>query len=416
MNRLRPALAATILALAVGAGVVVAAPSDPCPSWQDPAGDAGPASGLVPVGDKDLDITRAEVASSDAVFLARVSVVKLGATGPNASTGTSDQFTVRIKVDGVDGELTAKRDTTNGVRQVYAQVGSSLVEATADYNLERNTVTIAVTPANMAMAAGKPIAQAAIVINRALSAAGSRDFGLVSYDDADAPAGTTLQGFCTSSAPAPTAGSTGSPAAPSGSPSASATPTSSPSATSTATSTAKMSVSAPTRIAFSDSLPVQSLLTDSQGRAAAGKTVTLEFTGAKTSRRTGSDGRARAALAALKPAGVHAASARWAGDAQLRPAAASRRVEVIRERVAVRVAPGTEDGRHVATITVRDDDGALVRGGGVVTVFIDGTRRGTVRLDSSGRANWPAPVGSSVTVDFPGAAGTYLPARGSRRV
>jgi hypothetical protein len=443
MVALRPALAAAVLLSAVGAAAVTAAePGAACPTWTDPAGDAGPATGTVPVGDKDLDIVGAEVASSEAFFLGRVAVAKLGATGPNASSGTNDQFTIGITVDGVDGELTAKRDTASGIRQAYVRVGQMFAEATAEYNLERNTVTVAATAASVATAAGKPVAETVVAAKRAVTATGSRDFGIIPYDEAPAPETAVLKGFCASAgpapAPAPAASGSAAPAAssapepapstsarpaastaPGASPkpasTASATPAS-PTSTASAAPASRLTVSGPTRVAYSDPLRLLATLTRADGSPLVGKPLSAAFGGATATARTASDGRARLALASARAAGVHTATARWAGDAQAGPASATVRTEIIRERVVVRIAPGTSDGRHVAVITVRDDDGALLRGGGEVTVFIDGSRRGVVRLDSAGRARWPARSGASVSVSFPGTAGKYLPAKGSSRV
>ena len=416
MRGLRVALAAAIVAGAIGAGAGLAADSGPaCPTWTDPAGDAGPGTGAVPVGDKDLDVVSAEIASSPSTFLARVRVAKLGAAGPNSSSGTSDQFTVRITVDGVEGELTAKRDATTGAKQSYASVGPTLVEATATYDLDSSTVTVAATAANMAIAAGKPVSGAAVVAVKALTAAGTQEYGLVAYDEAAAPVGTTLKGYCTTTAPAPAPSGSTAPA-PTAAP-ASGGPSPSPSSGSSAsTATATIMISAPTRVAYSDPLRMLVSLQDSKGAALGGRRITADFAAARAAGRTAADGRLRLALPALRAAGVYPATARWSGDASAGPASRSVRVQIIRERVAVRITPRTVDGRRVAVITVRDDDGALVRGGGLITVYIDGTRRGTVRLDSAGRATWPARAGSAVTAQYPGASGTYLPARGSNRV
>jgi hypothetical protein len=419
MSRLlRPAVAVAVLASAVGAGAVLAAePGPACPAWTDPAGDAGAASGAVPVGDKDLDIVGAEIASSEDFFLGRITVAKLGASGPNPQTGTADEFRVSITVDGVAGELNAKRDTATGPFPAYLKIGPTRVDATAEYDLETSTVTIAATAADAAEAAGKPISGAVVVADLALAAAGTRDLGLVGYDEAPAPEGTTLKGFCTSTGPAPKPQASGSPApSASGEPSSSASAEPSPSSAPEGGARATMSLSAPVRVAYSDALPAAVRITTESGTGVGGKQVTAEFAGARVARRTGADGRAAVPVPALKAAGAYTLTARWAGDAETGPASATRRAEIVRERVAIRISPGTAGGRHVASISVRDDDGAVLRSGGVVTVFVDGARKGTVRLDSAGRATWPARAGSAVTVDYPGATGTYLPARGSSRV
>lgn len=415
MTPLRVALATALVVGVVGAGASLATASGPaCPTWTDPAGDAGPATGLVPLGDKDLDIVGAEIASSATAFLARVRVVKLGAAGPNTTTGTSDQFTVQITVDGTAGELTAKRDAVTGAKQVYASIGPLLVDATAEYDLTSGTVTITTTPEKMAIAAGKPIAGATVVPVKALTAAGTQEFGLVAHDEAASPPGTALKSHCTSpvAAPVPTGSATPTPSA-SASPTPSASPSPSPTPTRTAT---QLGLSSPTRVTYSDPLRIIATLQSSTGAALAGKTITADFTSSRASGRTASDGRVPLALSALSSAAFYNATTRWAGDTTFAPAARSVRVEIVREKVVLGITAGTVDGRRVAILTGRDDDGALIRGGAVVTVYINGTRRGTARLDSNGRATCPAPRGSTVRVTYPGATGTYLPASASKQV
>ena len=459
-GRRRALLAAVGVASVCTAGVVLAAEAATCPSWTDPAGDSGPGAGAVPVGDKDLDLVAAQLRSTPEAFTAAVSVVRLGAAGPNPQSGSSDQFTVRMTVDGVEGEVTAKRDSVTGLRSAYLSVGGTAVAATAVYDLDKSTVVITTSAAEAARAAGKAIDTTTVVPTKALSASGTQDVGLVPYDEAAAPSGVQLKGFCgtTPSAaetvPTATATATATTADPTPSPTpdapfSSATPSSPPSETAAASPSpgaaspspdgtaatadpsaeptaavttapsrdeARLALSAATRVAYGDPLRILVSLRTSDGMPLGARQVTADFASSRTAGRTAADGYAALALPALRAAGRHTVTARWAGDALAGPAARSLPVEIVRERVAVRVTARNVDGQRLAVLTVRDDDGALVRGGGVLTVYVDGTRRGTARLDSTGRATWPVAPGSAVTATYPGAAGTYLPARGSGRV
>jgi hypothetical protein len=203
--RSAPVLALALLTLAAGPSAAkkdhkkattTGTPPPACPAWSDAAGDSGPGGGLVPVGDKDLDLLGAEVLSNTERFAARISVARLGAKGPNATSGTGDEFTLRLKVDGVDGEITAKRDTSGSPGQAYARIGAKTAAATAHYDTTTSTITISSPAAELATALGKPIAEAAVVPVKALSATGSQGFGVIGYDEAPAPADTTLTGHC----------------------------------------------------------------------------------------------------------------------------------------------------------------------------------------------------------------------------
>ena len=173
----------------------VASAPPACPSWTDPVGDSGAGSGTVPVGDKDLDLVRTELSSDETTVAVRIQVVRLGAVGPNPSSGTGDQLTLQLTVDGVEAEATAKRDAASP-HQAYLRIGGTPVEATATHDLPSSTVTITAPAARVAAVLGKPFAEATVVPRRTVSLTGAQGIGAVPYDESPAPAGTTLLGVC----------------------------------------------------------------------------------------------------------------------------------------------------------------------------------------------------------------------------
>ena len=172
--------------------------------------------------------------------------------------------------------------------------------------------------------------------------------------------------------------------------------------------TPRLSVSSPPRVQTSDLAPISVAIVTSDGRPAAGQTVTARIgNGRAVAAKTDEQGTANLAVPVSVAAGARelvVRSAGSAGDGLLRSA-----VRVLEERSVLSVASsGAGADRTVTAVLVDDDRRPLV---GQRLVFTVAGRTVSATTDRAGRASVQAPAGSAVDVAFAGRRGFLSSAR-----
>lgn len=171
-----------------------------------------------------------------------------------------------------------------------------------------------------------------------------------------------------------------------------------------------------TSAAFSDAAAVAVKLTDSAGKALAGRDLTLALEGREQTVKTGADGVARTALNPGLPAGTYPLTASFAGDSAAGAVELPTTFKVLVEKTRTALT-ATASGTKRTVVAKLTDDDAKVLAGQVVTWFVNGKKVATSKTTAKGTATLTtAKPGQTVLAQYAGLAGKYAASKASRKV
>ncbi len=172
----------------------------------------------------------------------------------------------------------------------------------------------------------------------------------------------------------------------------------------------KLSLLTGTTVQYGDVANLSAKLTSEVGDTPVpGKTVTFAIAGVSTSRTTGADGVARAALTHNKAAGSYPLTVTFAGDDSYSTSTLSGALTVKQETVKI-LTPfkiAKSGTTRTVTITVQDDDKKPIAGQNV-NWWVNGKKVTAKKTATNGTVTFTATAGQTVYAEFPAVAGKYL--------
>ncbi len=360
-----------------------------CPTYTDPAGDAGPGNqpAANPVaGDDDLDLVAVTHSVAGDDFTTTFKVVKLLEGGPDFSFG--DRFKASFTVAGKAVTVTAERDFSGfGTKKAAATVAGTavtfpvtLIEDVKGSTIGASMSAAALEKAAGASLAGQPFSAMSATAGSIYPSNGAPNAAL-NWDLATAPA-TATYAFGTG------CGGAG--------------------AATSATPTATLALSAPSRVQTGDVLRVGVTFTSADGKPVAGANVTGRLgSGPATTSTTNDAGRTTVLVQV-----TGAAAQRGLVISAPGAATAKRTITVLAERSLLNYAITGTGSSRLVSVTLTDDDAPTRHpyAGAAVTFAYSG-KSVVTRTDSKGRASVRVKTGTKLDMTYAGRAGYITSAK-----
>ena len=190
----RRALGALPLTAALLAGglapLVGVAGAAACPAWTDAKGDAYTGGQQTPVtGDDNLDIVSTTVGTAGGALVSTITVSDIATT----HSDFGDEFRVTFNVGGKTIVVYADRDPAGKIAGIWNKTDDKFGDATAAYDMAKNTVTITAPFAELDKALGSSSLgkTASAFVTATLNQA--REATVLKYDESAAPASLSYQ-------------------------------------------------------------------------------------------------------------------------------------------------------------------------------------------------------------------------------
>jgi hypothetical protein len=179
---------------------------------------------------------------------------------------------------------------------------------------------------------------------------------------------------------------------------------------------AKLALAGATKVQFSDAAAVSAKLTDADGAALKGKTVTfLVGPNKSVAATTGADGVARASVDPGVPAGTYTVAAGFAGDSVAGKASDTTALTVTTEATKVALSATKSGSKRNVTAKLADDDGKLL-GGQTVNWYVNGKKVGSGKTSAAGAVTYVAKAGQTVVAEFLAVSGRYAAGKATLKV
>lgn len=345
-----------------------------CADILDDAGDATPkvVAGQGPGNNTDVDVTQVNYKATATELQAHVRLASVGA-------GSGAPFFNGVRIDAgftFGGKALGLSATAPGAGTgSVAGVASTDLPVTAVFNAAAKTVVLSTTRAAVAKVTGKPLTDGSVLTATKASTAARNALGTFEADtaqDADAAKQVhTVGDLRCFFPPAPI-----------------------------------VEVEADPSAQFGDTTTVFVSLRDESEQPLAGKVVSAALgRGPKASATTDEDGFAEVLVKVTDKAGASQLVATYAGDAEVGPARVARAFTIAVEKTVLKAV----GGKGAVTATLTDDDKRAVAG--QVVTFTVGKTKKTVKTDAKGVAKLAVAKGTTVTVSYPGSAGSYAAAK-----
>lgn len=352
----------------------VPVPAPGCFGFTDAKGDARPGGAVSPGNDPDLDILAVTGRTSPTALAGHLQIDKLG-TRPSFPAFTGHRFEYQFNVG--DKVVLLRANTEGeGVGLVDGTAAPDL-KVTAAFDVVSSQVVLSVDRASLATVLKSRIANGTLLTKQVGRSIARTPAPVIAPADTastdDAARGTYTVGDNTCFAP-------------------------------------RISASLPARVQTSDLAVVSLSLTTSDGRTAAGQTVTARVgDGRAVSARTDKQGGATVSVPVSEAAGLRQLVVRSSGSAgqgELRSD-----MNVLVERALLFAGSRGSGTSRVVTATLTDDDNPRRGLTGQRVTFRFGGRTLTGTTDRSGRATATVPAGSVVEIAFAGRRGFLTAAK-----